>query len=66
MECNGVHSTGMCTAGEAFLLNNGQSVQTLLCCFRMVAFLWLPCAAYSCLVLPMVTFSCLVLPATAY
>jgi hypothetical protein len=31
-----------------------------------VAFLWLPCAAYGCLVLPMVTFSYLVLPATAY
>jgi hypothetical protein len=34
------------------VLNNGQSVQTLLCCFPMVALLWLPCAAYSCLVLP--------------
>jgi hypothetical protein len=31
-----------------------------------VAFLWLPYAAYGCLVLPMDTISCLVLPATAY
>jgi hypothetical protein len=33
----------------ATLLNNGQSVQTLLCCFPMVAFLWLPCATYYCI-----------------
>jgi hypothetical protein len=26
-------------AGEVHLLNNGQPVQTLLCCFPMVAFL---------------------------
>jgi hypothetical protein len=61
-----VYSTGMCIAGEAFLLNNGQSVQTLLYCFPMVTFLWLPYAAYGCLVLPMVTFSCLMLPTTTY
>jgi hypothetical protein len=56
------------------VLNNGQLVQTLLCCFPMVAFLWLPSygclvlpiATYGCIVLPIATFSCLVLPTTAY
>jgi hypothetical protein len=51
------------------MLNNGQSVQTLLCCFPWLpsyGYLVLPIATYGCLVLPIATFSCLVLPATAY
>jgi hypothetical protein len=46
------------------LLNNGQLVQTLLCCFPMVAFLWLP--SYGYLMLPMVASCYLWLPQLPY
>jgi hypothetical protein len=48
------------------VLNNGQSVQTLLCCFPMVAFLWLPCATYSYLWLPCTTYYCILAETTLF